>query len=313
MTPEVLFEVVSKLSKQYGAICTQVVGEELLKAEYQYQAIHAVGRAGKVAPRLIELRWSPHSNEVTQYPKLTLIGKGVTFDTGGYDIKPSSGMLLMHKDMGGAAHVIGLMQLIMHHQLPIRLHVLIPAVENLVDSEAYRPSDVICLKEGTTVQITNTDAEGRLILADALIAAQEDVLDKPDLIIDMATLTGAMRVALGSDLPGYFTNDESFANAVQSEGLNVDPVWRMPLHLPYRSQIESEVADLKNAVLEGYGGAITAALFLEHFVQKHQNWVHFDLMAWNRSTQITGMPQGGEAMGLYQVFNVCKFRYSAVL
>ena len=268
-----------------------IVGDALLNKNYP--AIHAVGRAAAQAPRLIDLRWiGPKGNKG---PVVTLVGKGVCFDTGGLDLKPAGGMKLMKKDMGGAAHVLGLAAMIMAAKLPLRLRVLVPAVENAVSGNAFRPLDVLQTRKGLTVEVGNTDAEGRLVLCDALTEA---VSETPDLIVDFATLTGAARVALGTDLPALFCNHDPTAERLLKLGIaQSDPLWRMPLHQAYRRQLESPVADLNNAPAGGYGGAITAALFLQAFVPDDIPWVHIDLMAWNLSSR-PGRPEGGEAMAL---------------
>src|SRR5690554_6146932 len=262
--------------------------------------IHAVGRASEHQPRLIDLRWGDDN-----HPKLTLVGKGICFDSGGLDIKPSSGMRQMKKDMGGAANVLGLAQLIMAKQLPVSLRVLIPAAENAISSNSFRPGDVISTRKGTTIEIDNTDAEGRLVLCDAITEA---VSEKPELIIDFATLTGACRVALGTDLPGFFTNQQTIANELMlSAQKTSDPVWQLPLHQLYKEGLNSEIADMTNSAPTGLGGAITAALYLEHFVEDIP-WIHFDLMAWNLQAR-PGKPIGGEAMGIRTVCEYLQSRY----
>lgn len=287
MGPEHLAGAARDLAKAHKARCTVTVGETLLKKNYP--AIHAVGRASARPPRLIDLRWG-HAG-----PRVTLIGKGVCFDTGGLDLKPSSGMRLMKKDMGGAAHVLGLASMIMAADLPLRLRVLIPAVENAVSGNALRPNDVIRTRKGTTVEIGNTDAEGRLVLADALVEADRE---NPDLIVDFATLTGAARVALGPSLPALFCNHDGVADALLAHGLDqADPVWRLPIHRPYRKRLDSKVADINNIANDSFAGAIVAALFLAEFVRESTPWVHYDIMAWNPRSE-PGRPEGGEAMGL---------------
>jgi leucyl aminopeptidase len=268
-----------------------IVGDALLK--HNYPAVHAVGRASEKAPRLIDLRWGRKG------PKVTLVGKGVCFDSGGLDLKTAAGMKLMKKDMGGAAHVLGLASMVMAAGLPLRLRVLVPAVENSVSGNAFRPLDVLKTRKGLTVEVGNTDAEGRLILCDALAEACRE---KPDLLIDFATLTGAARVALGAGLPALFCNDEALAQTLLDEGLaRHDQLWRLPLHQPYRKSLDSQVADLNNISDAPFGGAITAALFLQAFVEAGIPWAHFDLMAWNTSAS-PGRPQGGEAMALRAVY-----------
>ena len=228
------------------------------------------------------------------------------FDTGGLNLKPAGGMILMKKDMGGAAHVLALARLVMDYELPVRLLMLIPAVENSVSGNAYRPGDVIPTRKGLSVEIGNTDAEGRVILSDALTYASEQ---EPDLVIDFATLTGAARIAMGPDLPPLFSNRDEISSGIQQAGLDVeDPLWTLPLHQPYNKMIESPIADLNNVAKSPFGGCITAALFLEHFVEKDDNWVHIDTFAWNQANR-PGRPQGGEALGLRAVFRYLQRRY----
>lgn len=290
------------VAETYGAEVRTIVGNDLL--QHEFPTIHMVGRGSSRAPRLVDLHWGPN-----EAPKLTLVGKGVCFDSGGLDLKPSAGMLRMKKDMGGAAHALGLAAMIMKADLPVRLRVLIPAVENMVSGDAFRPLDVVRTRQGLTVEVGNTDAEGRLILCDALAAAQQD---NPDLVIDFATLTGAARAALGPDLPALFCNNDDVAvallDAAEREG---DPLWRLPLYQPYAKQLKSPVADLNNIGDNGMGGAITAALFLQHFVGKDTPWVHLDLFAWN-NTDRPGRPKGGEAMGLRAVYAFLEERYAEV-
>ncbi|MCG9732057.1 leucyl aminopeptidase family protein [Shewanella sp. Isolate13] len=301
MMPQHLGDIMIAMSQEFGASVTQIVGDELL--EQNYPTIHMVGRASENLPRLIDLTWGDESA-----PKLTLVGKGVCFDSGGLDLKPGSGMRLMKKDMGGAAHVIGLAQLIMAHKLPVRLRVLVPAVENAVSANAFRPGDVITTRKGITVEIDNTDAEGRLVLCDALAEANND---KPELVIDFATLTGAMRIALGTELPGFFSNDDEVAAGFTASGLKVDdPVWRMPLHKPYMALTGSDIADIANCATTPFGGAITAALYLEEFVDKDISWSHFDVMAYN-VRKLPGRPVGGEAFGIRAVFDYLQNRFKA--
>lgn len=291
MGPQQLAEVVKQLAVQYGAELEQWVGEELLRENFP--AIHAVGRAAASPPRLLSLTWGN-----LEHPKVTLVGKGVCFDSGGLDLKPSNGMRLMKKDMGGAAHVIGLAKWIMASRLPIRLKVLIPAVENAVGPDAFRPGDVLTMRQGLTVEIDNTDAEGRLILADALTKACED---QPELLIDFATLTGAARIAVGTEIGAMFSNDDLLAaDIMEASNKTKDPVWRMPLFSPYADLLNSSVADLANCSTSPYAGAIIAGLFLQKFITKQTPWLHFDIMAWNLSSK-PGKPEGGEAMGLRAV------------
>ncbi len=288
MGPSELAVLASSLAKQYGAIFRECVGDNLLKENYPL--IHAVGRASDDPPRLLDLRWGN-----AKHPKVTLVGKGVCFDTGGLDIKSSSHMLLMKKDMAGAAHVLGLARMIMSLKLPICLRVLIPAVENVISGNAYRPGDILKSRKGLTVEIGNTDAEGRVILADALTEAASE---NPDLLIDISTLTGAARIALGTDLPAIFSHHDELVQAVIKEGEQCnDLMWRLPLYAPYREYLNSPIADINNNASEPYGGAITAALFLNDFVPTTIPWLHIDMMAWNLRTR-PGRPQGGEAMTL---------------
>lgn len=268
-----------------------------------YPLIHAVGRAAarNRAPRLIELEWGNPA-----HPRVAIIGKGVCFDTGGLDIKPASGMRLMKKDMGGAAHALALARLVIGARLPVRLHLLIPAVENSISADAIRPGDVLRSRKGLTVEVSNTDAEGRLILADALTRAQED---KPELMIDFATLTGAARVALGPDLPATFVNDDALAEALLAAGRQEqDPLWRLPLWAGYDEMLRSDIADLDNAPEGGFAGAITAALFLARFVDKAVPWAHLDTFAWRPAAR-PGRPKGGEALGLRAAWSLLRNRY----
>ncbi|MGI9305237.1 MAG: leucyl aminopeptidase family protein [Gammaproteobacteria bacterium] len=299
MMPQDIAAAVEELGAVFGASVSQLVGQELL--EQNYPTIHAVGRASLHPPRLLDLRWGDAA-----HPKVTLVGKGVCFDSGGLDLKSAAGMRLMKKDMGGAAHVIGLAQMIMHRRLPVRLRVLIPAVENAVAGNAFHPGDIIRSRAGISVEIENTDAEGRLILCDAL---SEAGTEDPTLTIDFATLTGAARVALGTELPAFFTNDDKVAaGLVESANAVQDPMWRLPLHKPYREQLSTKVADILNSSTGSFGGAITAALFLQEFVKNTSGWVHLDLMAWNTRAQ-AGRPKGGEAMGLRAVFDYLDKRF----
>ena len=294
MGPSELAAAAGVLARPYRARVQVIAGDKLLAANYP--AIHAVGRASDDAPRLIDLRWGRAEDT-----KVTLVGKGVCFDTGGLDLKPAGGMRLMKKDMGGAAHVLGLASMIMAAGLPVRLRVLIAAVENAVAGNAIRPLDVIRTRKGLTVEIGNTDAEGRLVLADCLTEACSEA---PDLLIDFATLTGAARVALGVEVPALFTNDDALAHALAAAAVEtVDPLWRLPLHDAYRAQLNSPVADLNNIGSGGYGGAITAALFLREFIDPAVPWAHFDVMAWNERSR-PGRPEGGEAMAMRAAFAV---------
>ena len=301
MGPDDLDRAARSLARTHGARVSVTAGDDLLYANYP--TIHAVGRAAANAPKLIDLRWGDPA-----HPKLTLIGKGVCFDTGGLDIKPAGGMLRMKKDMGGAAHVLGLAHMVMAAGLPVRLRVLIPAVENSISGNAMRPLDIVRTRKGLTVEIGNTDAEGRLILCDALSAAMGE---RPDLVIDCATLTGAARVALGTELPALFANDDDAAGALVRAGRAVDdPTWRLPLHAPYDRMLESEAADLCNVSEGGMGGAITAALFLQRFVEPDIPWVHIDMMAWNVANR-PGRPKGGEAQFIRGAMHMLMERYSA--
>ncbi|MEC9466000.1 MAG: leucyl aminopeptidase family protein [Myxococcota bacterium] len=291
MGPSHLAAVARSLGKRYGARVSVTVGEKLL--EKNFPSIHAVGRASDNAPRLIDLKWG------TKGPKVTLVGKGVCFDSGGLNIKPAAGMKIMKKDMGGAAHVLGVASMVMAMKLPVQLRVMVSAVENSISSNAFRPLDVLQTRKGLTVEIGNTDAEGRLVMSDALTEA-----GKVDLLLDYATLTGAARVALGTSLPAMFCNDDVIADQLLEAGLaESDPLWRLPLHEPYRKMLKSDVADLSNIGNSGYGGAITAALFLREFIEPTNSWVHIDVMAWN----LTGSPAhpvGGEAMGIRAVYRL---------
>lgn len=287
MGPEDIAKQVVNIAKANQAKINIIKGQDLLKKNYP--SIHAVGRASSRPPLLIDLRWG-HSG-----PQIVLVGKGVCFDSGGLDIKGASNMQMMKKDMGGAALMIALAQAIMKRKLKLRLRLLIPAVDNAISGNAYRPLDVFKTRKGITIEIGNTDAEGRVILCDAL---HEAASEKPDLIIDAATLTGAARVALGTELPALFANNEAVATAILKHGeRQSDPLWPLPLYKPYRRLIESKVADITNNPESSYGGAITAALFLQEFVPSEIPWVHIDTMAWNLSSQ-PGRPQGGEAFGL---------------
>jgi leucyl aminopeptidase len=285
-----------------GGVKLQVTSGTKLAAEYPM--IHAVGAAAtkERAPRLIEFEWGR-----PDHPRIAIVGKGVCFDTGGLDIKPSSGMRLMKKDMGGAAHALALAQLVIAARLPVRMHLLVPAVENSVSAAAARPGDVLRSRNGHSVEIGNTDAEGRLILADALTRAQEEA---PELILDFATLTGAARVALGPDLPALFANDDGLAADLLAAGTEVgDPLWRMPLWQPYEELFASDIADIANAGDSPFAGAVTAALFLQKFVKPQTPWVHLDTFAW-RTAAKPGRPKGGEALGLRAAWGLLKRRYA---
>jgi len=300
MGPADLEHEVERLAKAHRAHIKVTRGEALAQ---DYPMVHMVGRAAarEAAPRLIELKWGDE-----KAPRLAIVGKGVCFDTGGLDLKPSSAMLLMKKDMGGAAHALALARLVMESGLKVRLHLLIPAVENAISGNAFRPGDVLRSRAGLSVEIGNTDAEGRLILGDALTRASEF---KPDLLIDFATLTGAARVALGPDLPALFTRQDTTAQALIDSGVaQDDPVWRLPLYDGYREWLKSDIADLNNAPAGGFAGASVAALFLDRFVGEGIDWAHFDTFAWRPSAK-PGRPKGGEALGLRASWAMVKARF----
>ena len=298
MGPAELQQAVEALAKQHGASTRSVVGDALLKENFPL--IHAVGRAAVNPPRLIELRWGD-----AKHPKVTLVGKGVCFDTGGLDIKPSSGMLIMKKDMGGAASVLALAHMVMDRKLKVSLRVLIPAVENSISGAAFRPLDVYPSRKGLFVEIGNTDAEGRLVLADALTLACEE---PPDLLIDMGTLTGAARVALGPDLPPFYTDDDNLAAEVaRCAAAENDPVWRLPLWRRYDSMLDSKTADLNNVSNNAFAGSIICALFLNRFVTAKQ-WLHFDIYAWTPSAR-PGRPEGGECQAARALYALLAVRY----
>lgn len=297
MGPADLAKAVEKVGAAHKAKVTTIVGDALLKQNYP--TIHAVGRAAAAdrAPRLIDLTWKGPGGE--KGPLLTLVGKGVCFDTGGLDLKPRGGMMMMKKDMGGAASVLALAQMVMEAKLPLRLRLMIPAVENSVSGNAIRPLDVVKTRKGLTVEINDTDAEGRLILGDALAEADAQ---KPDLIIDMATLTGAARVALGPDLPVLFANDDDLADSLLRHGrAEGDPFWRLPLWKPYRRMLDSKVADIANCEPGSFGGAITAALYLAEFVSASTKWMHIDTYGWTAGLG-AGRPDGGEPLGIRGLF-----------
>jgi len=297
--PAALAGAATDLADQFGAAVTVTVGDDLLAENYPM--IHAVGRASAEQPRLIDLTWGKADD-----PRITLVGKGVCFDSGGLDLKTASGMLLMKKDMGGAANVLGLARMIMALQLPVRLRVLIPAVENAVSGNAFRPGDILPSRKGLSVEIGNTDAEGRLVLADALCEADSE---NPALLIDMATLTGAARVALGVELAGAFTPDDDLAaDLARHAEAAADPVWRLPLWQPYRRNLDSKPADINNVGDGPHGGAITAALFLKEFVSQTKSWLHFDIMAWNMRAR-PGRPVGGEAFAIRALYGLLEERY----
>jgi leucyl aminopeptidase len=297
MGPAQLEQTARKLAARHSATIGAIVGDELL--EQNFPLIHAVGRAAAGAPRLIDMSWGDAA-----HPKVTLVGKGVCFDTGGLDIKPDTGMLNMKKDMGGAATALALASMIMARGLKLRLRVFIPAVENSIAGGSFRPRDVYTSRKGITVEIGNTDAEGRLILADALALADED---KPDLVADFATLTGAARVALGPDLPAFFTDDDALAAELMRHGAaENDPLWRLPLWRPYETMLESKVADINN-VGGSQGGAITAALFMRRFVTA-KSWLHIDLFAWTAAAK-AGRPEGGELQAARALYAMLAARY----
>ena len=297
--PAELAAAIEAQGRLFGAVTTITTGEALRDG---FPAVHAVGRAAAQAPRLIDLVWGNPA-----HPKLTIVGKGVTFDSGGLNIKGGAGMALMKKDMGGAAHALALARLVMQADLPVRLRLIVPAVENAIAGNAFRPGDVLATRKGLTVEIGNTDAEGRLILADALTLAQED---GPEWLIDFATLTGAARVALGPELPALFANDDGLADALLAGAANArDPLWRMPLWPGYRDMLKSGIADLNNSAEGGFAGAITAALFLERFIDAGTSWAHLDTFAWNPVAR-PGRPKGGEALGLRAVWAAINTRFS---
>ncbi|WIW87216.1 leucyl aminopeptidase family protein [Sphingobium sp. V4] len=300
MGPPDLEAAVEKVARSFGAAVSVTRGDAL---EQGYPMIHAVGKAADkgFAPRLIELTWGDPA-----HPRVALVGKGICFDSGGLDIKPSSGMRLMKKDMGGAAHALGLAQLVMAARLPVRLHLLIAAAENAISGNAFRPGDILRTRKGLTVEIGNTDAEGRLVLGDALTRAGEE---KPELLIDFATLTGAARVAVGPDLPALFANDDGVAAEMAALGAEIDdPTWRLPLWDGYADMLKSDVADINNAGEGGFAGAITAALFLKRFVPEDTPWLHLDTFAWRPSGK-PGRPKGGEALGMRAAFRLLQRRY----
>ena len=302
MGPAELEAEAEALAKAYKAELRVTRGDAL---EREFPMVHMVGRAASRshAPRMIELEWGD-----PQHPRVAIVGKGVCFDSGGLDIKPSSGMLLMKKDMGGAAHALALAGLIMGRGLKVRLHVLVPAVENAVAGNAFRPGDVLRSRAGLSVEIGNTDAEGRLILGDAMTRASED---KPELIIDFATLTGAARAALGPDLPALMARRDETAEALLRAGLaSDDPCWRLPLHEAYREYLKSDIADLNNSASNGFAGASVAGLFLDRFVSDGTDWAHFDTFAWRPAAK-PGRPKGGDALGLRAAWGMLQQRFGA--
>jgi leucyl aminopeptidase len=300
MGPAELEQAARDLAARHGAGIRAIVGDDLIKQNFPL--IHAVGRASPRAPRLIDLTWGDAA-----HPKITLVGKGVCFDTGGLDIKPDSGMLIMKKDMGGAANVLAAAHMVMGGKLKVRLRVLIPAVENAISGEAFRPLDVYTSRKGITVEIGNTDAEGRLVLADALALADEET---PELIVDMATLTGAARVALGPELPPFFTHDDRLASDLARHAeAERDPLWRLPLWPAYDQMLDSKVADLNNIATGGFAGSIICALFLKRFVSAAKSWLHFDIYAWTPSAK-PARPDGGECQIARALYALLKERYS---
>lgn len=293
MGPEALENAVASVAKQFSASCHVIRGEKLLKENYP--AIYTVGRASPREPRVMDVRWGKNKNA----PKITLVGKGVCFDTGGLDLKTSSGMLLMKKDMAGSAMMLALSYLIMSQALPVQLRLLIGAADNAVSGNSYRPGDIIKTRSGKTVEITNTDAEGRLVLCDLLTEA---CAEKPDVIIDFATLTGAARVALGEDLPALYAQPQSFADNLLQCAANVnDPLWQMPLVARYQEKLKSDIADMSNASESPWGGSITAALFLQNFIKGDVAWAHVDVPAWNFKTQ-PARPAGADVFGVRAMF-----------
>ncbi len=298
--PAELADAVGAEARAFGASVDVIKGEALIAANFP--AVHAVGRAASRAPRLIDMTWGDPS-----HPRVTLVGKGVTFDTGGLNIKPGGAMAAMKKDMGGAAHALALARMVMQAGLPVRLRLIIPAVENSISGDAMRPGDILQTRAGKTIEVTNTDAEGRLVLADALALA---VADTPEILVDFATLTGAARVALGPQLPAFFANDEALAGDFAAASLAAsDPLWRLPLWAGYRDMLKSSIADMNNAPEGGFAGAITAALFLDAFVPAGIAWAHFDTFAWNPAAR-PGRPKGGEALGLRACWELLKRRYA---
>jgi leucyl aminopeptidase len=300
MGPEELAAAAEALAAEFGASFACTVGEDLLTQNFPL--VHAVGMASDRAPRLIDIGWGDPA-----HPKVTLVGKGVCFDTGGLDLKPSSGMLIMKKDMGGAANVLALARMVMDARLKVRLRVLIPAVENAVSGNAFRPLDVFTSRKGIAVEIGNTDAEGRLVLADALALADEET---PDLLIDLGTLTGAARVALGPDLPPFYTNDETLAaDLARCAAMENDPLWRMPLWPPYDAWLDSKTATITNAPSGGFAGSITCALFLQRFVEQARSWLHVDIYGWTPSAK-PARPEGGECQAARAIYSLLSERYA---
>ena len=299
MGPAEMEAAARTLAERHGAAFSSIIGDDLLKQNFPL--IHAVGRAADRAPRLIDIQWGDAAA-----PKVTLVGKGVCFDTGGLDLKPSSAMLIMKKDMGGAAATLALAHMIMDRKLPVRLRVLIPAVENAVSGAAFRPLDVYRSRKGLTVEIGNTDAEGRLVLADALALADEE---RPDLLVDIGTLTGAARVALGPDLPPFYADDEGLAADLASHAASEnDPLWRLPLWRPYDTMLDSKVADVNNVSSGSFAGSLTCALFLNRFVEDAKSWLHLDVYAWTPSAK-SARPEGGECQAARALYALLCKRY----
>ncbi|TBW39306.1 leucyl aminopeptidase family protein [Siculibacillus lacustris] len=296
--PAELANAIQAVFMAAGGQVREIVGDDLRDG---FPLVHAVGHGSDRAPRLIDATWGR-----TDRPKVTLVGKGVVFDSGGLDIKSDAGMLLMKKDMGGAASALALAAMILAADLPVRLRLIVPAVENAVSGRAYRPGDVVASRKGPTVEIGNTDAEGRLVLADALALADEEA---PALLIDLATLTGAARVALGPDLPPFYTADDELAQAIAEASVRVfDPLWRMPLWPAYRSMLDSKIADTNNVATGGFAGSILAALFLQRFVEAAESWVHVDVYGWTPAAR-PGRPEGGEAQAIRALFEVIAARH----
>ncbi|MDR4308022.1 leucyl aminopeptidase family protein [Chelatococcus sambhunathii] len=300
MGPQEIEDAIRRLAKQHGAKVNAIVGDELLKRNFPL--VHAVGRASPRAPRIVDLTWGK-----ANHPKVTLVGKGVAFDTGGLDIKPSAAMLLMKKDMGGAASMIALAAMIMGAKLPVRLRLIVGAVENAISGDAFRPGDVLPSRKGLSVEIGNTDAEGRLVLADALALGDEEA---PEIMVDAATLTGAARVALGPDLPPLYTDDVAFAEALLAAGIaEHDPLWRLPLWNPYDDMLSSKIANVNHVSSGPFAGSVTAALFLRRFVEKAKSWAHLDIYAWNPSSK-PGRPEGGEVQGARALMALLSARFT---
>jgi leucyl aminopeptidase len=302
MGPAEISNIIKSLADEFDAEFDEIVGDDL--AKQGYMGVYTVGKASHRPPRLVRLDWGKKD-----HPQISIVGKGVVFDTGGLDIKPSAGMILMHKDMGGAANAIGLAYMIIKNKLPVRLSLVIPTVENAIDAKSYRPSDIIKMKNGTTVQVTNTDAEGRLILAEPLF---EESQKTPDLLIDFATLTGAARVAVGTEISAFFSNNDEVSNQLYKHAKDTqDQVWRLPLADCYRKALKTEFADISHCDLSPFASATKAALFMEHFVgiKNAPNWIHFDIMAWNPVSSL-GKPKGGEMMAVRATFEMLKNKYS---